>query len=123
MKSIIKKQFIDCSDTDSFCFSLICSECGKVWKSTPIRFSKAGENSFTEERRIILKILYEREHAIALEKAAAEASTFFNLCPHCGKMVCDDCFLICEDLDICRSCAESLKETGEPISFAGWVAG
>jgi hypothetical protein len=60
---------------------------------------------------------------MALEKAAAEAATFFNLCPHCGKMVCDDCFMICEDLDICRSCAESLKETGEPISFAGWVAG
>jgi rRNA maturation protein Nop10 len=58
MKSIIKKQFIDCSDTDSFCFSLICSECGKTWKSTPIRFSKAGENASTEERRIILKILY-----------------------------------------------------------------
>ena len=74
MKSIIKKQFIDCSDTDSFCFSLECPECGKVWKSTPVRFSKAGENSFTEEKRIILKILYEREHAMALEKAAAEAA-------------------------------------------------
>ena len=123
MISIIKKQFIDCSDSDSFCFSLVCPECGKVWKSTPIRFSKAGENSLTEEKRIILKILYEREHAIALEKAAEEAKNYFNLCPHCGKMVCDDCFLICEDLDICRSCADSLKETGEPISFVGWMVG
>jgi formylmethanofuran dehydrogenase subunit E len=59
----------------------------------------------------------------AEEKAAEEAKNYFNICPHCGEMICDDCFLICEDIDICRSCAESLKETGEPISFAGWVAG
>ena len=51
MKSIIKKQFIDCSDTDSFCFSLECPECVKVWKSTPVRFSKAGENSLRKGAR------------------------------------------------------------------------
>jgi hypothetical protein len=123
MKHVIRTHLTDRSDQEKFCFSLVCKECGSEWRSTPIRFSKAGENASTEERRIILKMLYEREHAAALENAAEEAKNYFNICPHCGKMVCDDCFLICEDLDICRSCAESLKETGEPISFAGWVAG
>ena len=121
MKNIIKKRCIDNSDSDSFSFSLVCLECGKVWKSTPIRFSKAGENSQTESKRIIFKILYEREREQALERAAEEAAEYFNLCPHCGKIVCDDCFLICEDLDVCRSCAEHLQESGEPSSFAGWV--
>lgn len=123
MKNIIKSQFVDCSDCDSFCFSLTCSECGKVWKSTPIRFSKAGENPVTESKRIIYKILYEREHEQALEKAASEAMTYFNICPNCRKAVCDDCFLLCEDLDMCRSCADNFQEKGEPSSFAGWMVG
>ena len=121
MKDIIRKCFIDNSDGDGFSFSLVCSECGKVWKSTPVRFSKAGENPQTESKRIIFRILYEREHEQALERAAEEAIGYFNFCPNCEKIVCDDCFLICEDLDICRSCAEHLHEIGEPSSFVGWV--
>ena len=123
MKNLIRKQIIDYSDEKTFCFGIICHECGKIRKSTPIRFSKAGEIPQSEAKRIIFRILYEREKEQAFEKAAAEAANFFNLCPHCGKFVCDDCFLICEDLDVCRSCAEDLQEIGEPSSFAGWSSG
>ncbi len=123
MKSMIKERFIDYSDGAKFCFGLVCPECGKVWKSTPIRFSKAGENPKTESEKIIHKILYEREYKIALEKAAEEAMKYFNLCPYCKRVVCDDCFLICSDLDICRTCAEHLQIMGEPSSFAGWMVG
>ena len=94
MKSIIKKQFVDCSDSEGFCFSLTCPECGKIRKSSVIRFSKAGENPQTESKRIIFKILYEREHGQALEKAVDEATGYFNMCPYCKRVVCDDCFLI-----------------------------
>lgn len=123
MKSIIKNHFVDCSDENSFCFSIRCQECGKIWKSTPIRFSKAGEKPLNESKKIIFDILYEREHEQALKKAVAEASGHFNICPHCKKIICDDCFLICDDLDMCRSCAESLHEKGEPTSFIGWMTG
>lgn len=121
MKNIIERQFVDCSDSDTFCFSLTCPECGKTWKSTPVRFSKAGENPQTESKRIIYKILYEREHSEALKKAVDEAAEYFNLCPHCRRVVCDNCFLICDDLDMCRSCADNLHEMGEPSSFVGWM--
>lgn len=123
MKNLIKKQIIDYSDKNNFCFGIICPECGKIRKSTPVRFSKAGEIPKTESKKIIFEILYKREHEQALEKAAAEAANYFNLCPNCKKFVCDDCFLICEDLDVCRSCAENLQEIGEPSSFAGWKVG
>ena len=44
MEYITKKDLIDCSTPDEFCFSLCCMECKTVWKSTPIRFSRAGKN-------------------------------------------------------------------------------
>ena len=123
MKHALRKQLIDCSDQNNFIFELICPECGKIWRSKPIRFSKAGEEPATEEKRLILKTLYEREHEHAVRKVLEEAAGFFNVCPICKKAVCDDCFLICDDIDMCRSCAEILHETGEPSSFIGWMTG
>ena len=123
MKNPILKQIIDYSDEKSFCFGIVCAECGKIRKSPPVCFSKAGEIPQTESKKIIFKILYERERERALEKAVTEAANYFSLCPKCGKFVCDDCFLICEEFDVCRSCAEDLQEMGEPSSFAGWMVG
>ena len=48
MEYITKKDLIDCSTPDEFCFSLCCMECKTVWKSTPIRFSKAGKKPENE---------------------------------------------------------------------------
>ncbi|MDO4733125.1 MAG: hypothetical protein Q4B50_06390 [Bacillota bacterium] len=115
MKRIIKEKIVDCSDQDSFCFSLICVDCGRVWKSTPIRFSKAGGEPSTEAKLIIAQALYRREHAQALERAISEAMHHFNICPLCGSLVCDGCFIICNDLDMCRSCSNQLQEQGECV--------
>jgi hypothetical protein len=30
-------------------------------------------------------------------------------------VVCNQCFLICDDLDMCRHCAEALQEKGHPV--------
>ncbi len=43
MKQVIREHLIDCSDPEKFVFNLICPECGTVWQSTPVAFSKAGE--------------------------------------------------------------------------------
>ena len=115
MKHVFSTQLIDCSDREKFCFSLICKECGSEWKSTPIRFSKAGEKPLTEAKRIITEALYQRELAQAKEHALCEAIQHFNICPLCRGMVCNYCFIICDDLDMCRSCATSLEETGEVV--------
>ena len=53
MEYITKKDLIDCSTPDEFCFSLCCMECKTVWKSTSIRFSRAGKKPENENRKII----------------------------------------------------------------------
>lgn len=121
MKQILKDVIKDESGTESFVFSLNCSECGKPWQSTPIRFSKAGIEPQSAAKQTIYQALYQREFQQAREQAVAEAVHQFNRCPLCGRLICNDCFLICEDLDMCSSCAEKLQEAGEPASFAGWV--
>lgn len=122
MKQIIREHLIDCSDSGKFVFNLICSECGKVWQSNPVIFSKAEETPLTESKRIVFYLLYEREKQSAFDKAVEEAVHCFNVCPLCERLVCNDCFMICQDIDMCRWCAEQLQETGEQVSFPGWTA-
>ena len=121
MKQVIREHLIDCSDQEKFVFNLICPECGKVWQSTPVGFSKAGKEPETESKRVIFYLLYEREKQRALTRAVEEAVHFFNICPVCERLVCNDCFLICQDIDMCLRCAEQLQETGEQVSFVGWT--
>ena len=96
MEYITKKDLIDCSTPDEFCFSLCCMECKTVWKSTPIRFSKAGKKPENENRKIIYDTLYDREKNLAFQKALNQAKEIFNICPICKRLVCDHCFLICD---------------------------
>ena len=115
MRHITKELLTDCSTPVSFCFSMRCRECGKEWNSTPVTFSKAGIEPGTEGKKIIFDALYQREKEAALERAVEEASNAFNQCPICKRLVCDYCFLICDDLDLCISCATRLQEKGEPV--------
>ena len=117
MEYITKKDLIDCSTPDEFCFSLCCMECKTVWKSTPIRFSKAGKKPENENRKIIYDTLYDREKNLAFQKALNQAKEIFNICPICKRLVCDHCFLICDDLDMCVQCAAKLNEKGTVV---GW---
>lgn len=119
MKRMIAGHLSDVSDQRQFRFSLTCVECGTAWKSTPIRFSKAGVSTPTEAKQIVFRTLYQRERDQARERAIAEAAHAFNWCPLCGRLVCNRCFLICEDLDMCCACAGHLQERGEPVEVAG----
>ena len=40
----------------------------------------------------------------------------FSRCPVCGRLVCDRCFLICEDLDLCIACAKTLQVRGNVVA-------
>ena len=115
MEYITKKDLIDCSTPDEFCFSLCCMECKTVWKSTPIRFSRAGKKPENENRKIIYDTLYDREKNLAFQKAMVTYKTltyrtniknFFRLI---------QCFLICDDLDMCVQCAAKLNEKGTVV--------
>ena len=112
MEYITKKDLIDCSTPDEFCFSLCCMECKTVWKSTPIRFSKAGKKPENENRKIIYDTLYDREKNLAFQKALNQAKEIFNICPICKRLVCDHCFLICDDLDITDAIPEMEESEG-----------
>lgn len=116
MKRVVKEAMGDCSTVEEFRFLVRCQECGGIWHSSPIRFSKAGAEPESEGMRTILRTLYEREREAAREKAAAEAAEIFNYCPVCGRLVCDRCFLICEDLDLCIACAKALQVRGDVVA-------
>jgi len=117
MSHISKDMLQDCSTATEFVFCLRCAECGDKWQSTPVRFSRAGVTPVTNGKKIIFDTLYQREKAAACARAAEEASEkFFNLCPICRRVVCDHCFMICEDIDMCQSCAVRLEEKGEYVA-------
>ena len=116
MSHIAKELLIDCSTQDAFSFSFRCAVCGEVWKSKPIRFSKSGIQPGTRGKQVVFDTLYQREKEAALRRAASEAAGAFNTCPICRRLVCDCCFMICDDLDMCQSCADSLQEKGELVS-------
>ncbi|MGN0421756.1 MAG: hypothetical protein ACI4EY_03370 [Lachnospiraceae bacterium] len=115
MNHIAKELLLDCSTQDMFCFSLRCAECGEVWKSRPVRFSKSGVRPETEGKKVIFDTLYKREKEAALFYTVKQAEEIFSCCPICHRLVCDHCFLVCEDLDMCCACAKRLKEYGEPV--------
>ncbi len=116
MKKFIRKAIVDCSDENTFRFAILCEECKSQWKSTPYAFSKAGVMPETEAKKIIFQKLYQREWERARSIAIEEATQHFNLCPMCSRLVCDKCFMICDDLDMCVSCADRLEERGEAVA-------
>ncbi len=105
MRRIIKASMEDISSMERFQFSLRCAVCGFLWESQPVRFSKAGMQPESEGKRVIFQALYQREREDAFERAATEAMEYFSLCPICKRLVCDRCFLLGEDIDLCTDCA------------------
>lgn len=115
---IMNGMLSDQSTQEEFRFSVCCSECGNEWTCKNVRFSKAGIKPESEHKRVIYKTLYEKEKEAALNRALAQAEEMFSKCPICHRLVCDSCFLICEDLDMCSACARRLQEKGEPVLTA-----
>lgn len=96
MLEAVTKKFTDESADGVYRFTFYCDICGKTWESIP--YSSINN---------VLSV-YERNSAF--ERANREASLQFNRCPVCRLIVCDDCFRILEDKDICFKC---LEEAGE----------
>lgn len=64
----------------------------------------------SEGKRVIFQALYRREREEAFEWAATEALEHFSLCPICKRLVCDRCFLLGEDIDLCTDGAACGEE-------------
>ena len=111
MKQKILERLTDRSNPSSFCSTVRCESCGKTWIGERVKFSKWNSHPITEGKKLAFSVLYEQEREQARQMAARKASYHFNLCPICGRMVCNDCFLVCEDIDMCIGCAEKLQKT------------
>lgn len=55
----------DNSNEKTFQFSLRCEECGLVWNSSPVPFSKA-EDERPEQKKVVYEIMYQREKEIGI---------------------------------------------------------
>ena len=115
MKQLVDMMLENLSTREVFRFRIACSACDTEYGGKPVRFSKAGITPPTEGKRIIFEACYEQEFLAARQSAIRDAAEHLNYCPICKRLVCNRCFLICDDLDMCKQCAAHLKETGNPV--------
>ena len=115
MKKLIELMLENLSTKDVFLFRICCGSCGKEYTNKPARFSKSGVTPTTAEKQILFNALYEQEFRDAHSSAIREATEHINYCPICKQLVCNRCFLICDDLDMCKQCAAQLHEIGTPV--------
>ena len=98
MLTPVTKKITNESDGEEFRFAFYCDICGKRWDSVP--YHSDGHIHDAPEREGLCAAAYER--------ANLEALSHFNRCPECKRMVCDDCFRILEERDLCKECAKSI---------------
>ena len=115
MKKLIEMMLENLSTREIFLFRVACDACGAEYGGKQVQFSKAGITPPTQGKRIIFDTLYEQELRDARQAAIRDAAEHLNYCPICKRLVCNRCFLICDDLDMCKQCAAHLKETGSPV--------
>ena len=115
MKKLIEMLLENLSTRDVFLFRIACGACGTEYGNRPVRFSKAGVIPQTPKKAALYEILYAQELQSARLSAIRDASEHLNYCPICKRLICNRCFLICYDLDMCVRCATDLQQLGRPV--------
>ena len=115
MKKLVEAVLENLSTKNIFLFRVTCGSCGTEYGNKPIRFSKAEIPVTTPSKKIIYDALYEQEFREARRVAIRNAAEHMNYCPICKRLVCNQCFLICDDLDMCKQCAADLEQRGTPV--------
>ena len=108
MKALVETILENLSTKEVFLFRVRCASCGAQYGNKPKRFSKASAIPTTQSQQIIHDALYEQEFRSARQTAIRCAAEDMNYCPICKRLVCNQCFLICDELDMCRQCAAAL---------------
>ena len=88
----------DESEGGVYRFTFCCDICGSPWQSNPFHSDLEG----TPDSRI-----RESEYNAAYERANREAMNWFSRCPVCKRFLCDKCFRILEEQDMCVECADT----------------
>ena len=115
MKKLIELFLENLSTKDVFLFRIACGVCGTEFANKQRQFSKAGISPQTQSKKVIFDAVYEQEFQSARQAAIRDAAEHLNYCPICKRLVCNRCFLICDDLDMCNQCAAQLEEKGSPV--------
>ena len=115
MKQLIESILENLSTKEVFLFRITCAGCGAEYANKPTRFSKAGVTPLSQAKKTIYDALYEQEYRAARQTALRTGAEYMNYCPICKRLVCNRCFLICDDLDMCNQCAAHLEEKGSPV--------
>jgi hypothetical protein len=92
----ITMKMTDESEGDVYCFTFYCDICGSPNQS--VTYESDMEARYPNTR--------ESEHIAAFERANLEALNWFSRCPICRRVVCDKCFCILDESDMCKECAE-----------------
>lgn len=112
VKRLVEAVLEDLSSREVFLFRALCAGCGAAFGNHPRPFTKAGVRPQTPGRQILYDVLYEQEFHAARQAAIRDAAEQMNRCPVCRRLVCNGCFLICEELDLCAACADLLGQAG-----------
>lgn len=116
MKKLVEIALENLSTEDVFQFRVSCQNCYAEYGNVPIRFSKAGEEPCTQIEKAVRDALYEQELETASRVAIRNAAEQMNFCPICKRLVCNQCFMICDELDMCKKCAADLNQQGKPVA-------
>ena len=115
MRKLVEAALENLSSREVFLFRVTCASCGAEYGNKPMRFSKAEVPPVTQSKQIIYNAIYEQEYNVVRQTAIRNAAEHMNYCPICKRLICNRCFLICDDLDMCRQCAAHLEEEGVPV--------
>ena len=116
MRKLVESALVDRSTKEVFLFRISCAICDLEYGNKPTRFKKAGVAPPSPGKQIIYEALYEQELRDARNLAIRSAAENMNYCPICKRLACNQCFLICDDLDMCKECAAALEQKGQPVT-------
>ena len=115
LRKLVASVLEDLSTREVFLFRVSCAGCATEYTSRPVRFSRADSIADTPGMQTLLHAVYSQEQETARRCAIRSAAEHMNYCPICKRLVCNRCFLICDDLDMCRQCAAALDQKGMPV--------
>jgi rRNA maturation endonuclease Nob1 len=103
MQEKIRGKINDCSTDRAFVFAVQCEACGRVYKTMPVAFDP------------LLEIKDEAREA-AFKQALKDFSGTMNQCQECERIVCDKCFQVNVEQDLCADCSTRLNYKGKPVA-------